>query len=264
MDDEGHRKYQILMGILVRVVTIGQIDVAHSTSSLSRFTACPPRKGHETRALLVFEYLKKRPTRRVVADSRDPIYRGGEDALDLDFTKELASNYSDSIEEIDVNLAERLIGEMEITVFVYSDHAHDKVSIRSITGKIIFVGRTQVIYSSNRQGAIETSTYGAEFCAMKNAVEELIALRYMQRCLGVKVEHASLICDDNMGVIQNATISESLVAISNHKTREAAAAAAAGIAHPIKTGGADNYADVLTKPQTLKCFSTLVGGFMYS
>ena len=264
MDDEGHRKYQMLMGILVWVVTIGRIDVAHSTSSLSRFTACP-RKGHETRALRVFGYLKKRPNRRIVVDSRDPIYKGGEDALDLDFTKELATNYPDSFEEIDVNLPEALIDEMEITVFVDSDHAHDKVSRRSITGIIIFVGRTPVIYSSKRQGAIETSTYGAEFCAMKNAVEELIALRYMLRCLGVKVEHASLICGDNMGVIQNATISESLlkkkhVAISYHKTREAAAA---GIAHPIKTGGADNYADVLTKPQTLKCFSTLVGGFMY-
>jgi hypothetical protein len=65
-----------------------------------------------------------------------------------------------------------------------------------------------------------------------------------------------------MGVVQNATISESLlkkkhVATSCHKTREAAAA---GIAHPIKTGG---FADVLTKAQTLKCFSTLVGGFMH-
>ncbi len=233
MSDEGHRKYQMLMGILVWVVTIGRIDVAHSTSSLSRFTACP-RQGHEDRALRVFGYLKKRPNRRIVVDSRDPICRGGEDALDLDFTKDLATNYPDAFEEIDVNLQKALIDEMEITVFVDSDHAHDKVSRRSISGILIFVGRTPVIYSSKRQGAIETSTYGAEFCAMKNAVEELIALRYMLRCLGVKVEHASLVCGDNMGVVQNATVSESLlkkkhVGISHHKTREAAAA---GIAHP--------------------------------
>jgi hypothetical protein len=264
MNDDGHRKFQMLMGILVWVVTIGRIDVAHSTSSLSRFTACP-REGHLDRALRVFGYLKKRPNRRVVVDSRDPIYRGGEDAVDLDFTKVLADNYPDAVEEIDVNLPKPLIDEMEITVFVDSDHAHDKVSRRSITGIIIFVGRTPVVYSSKRQGAIETSTYGAEFCAMKNAIEELIALRYMLRCLGVKVTHASMVCGDNMGVVQNSTISESLlkkkhVAISYHKTREAAAA---GIAHPIKTGGADNFADVLTKAQTLKLFCLLVGGFMH-
>ena len=263
LNDEGHRKYQMLMGILVWVVTIGRIDVAHSTSSLSRFTACP-RQGHMDRALRVFGYLKKRPNRRVVVDSRDHIYRGGGDAMDLDYTKEMASNYPDAFEEIDVNLPKALVDEMEITVFVDSDHAHDKVSRRSITGILIFVGRTPVIYSSKRQGAIETSTYGAEFCAMKNAVEELIALRYMLRCLGVTVKHASLVCGDNMGVVQNATISESLlkkkhVAMSHHKTREAAAA---GIAHPIEVGGDDNFADVLTEAQVLKCFCTLTGGFM--
>jgi hypothetical protein len=41
ISNKGHRKHQMLMGILVWVVTIGRIDVAHSTSSLSRFTACP-------------------------------------------------------------------------------------------------------------------------------------------------------------------------------------------------------------------------------
>ena len=63
---------------------------------------------------------------------------------------------------------------------------------------------------------------------MKTGVEETIAIRYMMRCLGVTVETASLICGDNMGVIQNSTIKWSLlknkhVAISYHKTREAAA-----------------------------------------
>jgi hypothetical protein len=40
--EEGHRKYQMLIGILVQVVTIGRIDVL-SLSSLSRFTACQDR-----------------------------------------------------------------------------------------------------------------------------------------------------------------------------------------------------------------------------
>ena len=62
-----------------------------------------------------------------------------------------------------------------------------------------------------RQGAIATSTYGAEFCAMKTAVEEVQSIRYMLRCLGVKVKHASLICGDNMGVIQNCQFPDSLL-----------------------------------------------------
>ncbi len=72
LNDEGHRKYQMLIGMLVWVITIGRIDVAHVTSSLSRFTACP-RQGHLERLLRVSGYLKKRPNRRIVVDSQEPI-----------------------------------------------------------------------------------------------------------------------------------------------------------------------------------------------
>ena len=85
------------------------------------------------------------------------------------------------------------------------------------------------------------------------------------RCLGVKVEIASLPCGDNLGVIQNSTIKSSLpkkkhVAISYHKTREAAAS---GIMHPIKIDGTINYADVLTKYQDLKTFQLITGSYFY-
>ena len=76
---------------------------------------------------------------------------------------------------------------------------------RSIMGLIAILGRTPVFYLSKRQGSIETSTYDAKFCAMKTGVEETIAIRYMMRCLGVKVEVTSLLCGDNLGVIQNSS-----------------------------------------------------------
>jgi hypothetical protein len=58
---------------------------------------------------------------------------------------------------------------------------------------------------------LATLTYGTEFCAMRTAVEELIVVCYMLQCLGVKVLHASLICGDNLRVIQNCTIKDSLL-----------------------------------------------------
>ena len=66
------------------------------------------------------------------------------------------------------------VDEMDITAFVDSDHAHDRMTRRSITGLLILVGRTPVYFMSKRQGAIATSTYGAELCAMKTAVEESV------------------------------------------------------------------------------------------
>ena len=154
-----------------------------------------------------------------------------------------------------------LIDELEITAFVDSDHAHDRVTRRSITGLLILVGRTPVYFMSKRQGAIETSTYGAEFCAMRSAVEEVQSVRYMLHCLGVKVKHTSLVCGDNKGVIQNCTIPESLlkkkhIVIASHKTREAAAA---GIIHPIKIMSINNFADILTKALGGKIFWRLIG-----
>eukprot|EP00957_Ditylum_brightwellii_P147855 11259140-Ditylum_brightwellii.AAC.1 len=89
---------------------------------------------------------------------------------------------------------------------------------------------------SKRQGAIETSTYSAEFCAMRTAVEEVQAIRYMLRCLGVKVKTSTLISGNNRSVILSSTVLGSLlrkkhVAIAYHKTRESVAA---GITHPVK------------------------------
>ena len=191
--------------------------------------------------------------------------RGGEEALQKDFTLELGSMYPDSAKELDANLPTPLVGEISITFFVDSDHRHDKVTKISITGLIAFLGRTPAFYLSKQQGAIETSTYGAKFCAMKPGLEEIIAIRYMMRCLGVNVETAILLFGDNMGVIQNSTIKSSLlkkkhVAISYHKTREAFAS---GTVYPIKTDGTINYADVITKSQDLKTFRLITGSYFY-
>jgi hypothetical protein len=87
----------------------------------------------------------------------------------------------------------------------------------------------------------------------------------MLRCLGVKVDYASYVCGDNHGVIQSILIKDSLlkkkhVPISYHNSKESVAA---GIAHPLKTKGTNNYVDVLTKAQALKYFCTLVGTVMF-
>ena len=79
--------------------------------------------------------------------------------LKLNFQDLLQSQYPDATEEIDCKVPKHLVGEMEITAFVDSDHAYDKVTRRSITGLLIFVGSTPIYFLSKRQGAIATSTY---------------------------------------------------------------------------------------------------------
>ena len=67
-------------------------------------------------------------------------------------------------------------------MFFDADHAHGIATRRSITGLMAFVGSTPVMWSSRRQGCIASSTYCAEFIAMRNAVKEIISLCYMLRC----------------------------------------------------------------------------------
>ena len=105
--------------------------------------------------------------------------RGGKEALGKDFTQDLGALYPDAAEELDANLPIPLVEEISITVFVDSDHGHDKVTRRSKTGLIAFLGQTPAFYLLKQQGAIETSTYGAKLCAMKTGVKETLAMRYM-------------------------------------------------------------------------------------
>lgn len=176
--DTNHQKYQTLVGMLVWIVTIGQLDVAHAMSSLSQFLA-HPREGHLKCLLQLFGYLKKKTNKRIIVDSCDSIHVGGKEALEQNLVEELADLYPDLTEEVDVNLPKPLVEELEITCFDDSNHAHGQISRHSIMGMIIFVGRTPVFYSSKQQGAIKTSTYGAEFCAMRCAVKEVMAIQYM-------------------------------------------------------------------------------------
>ena len=181
LDDEVYRKYQMLIGVLNWIVCICRMNVAFATALLLLFVDCP-RKGHLDLVLRVFGYLKKYNNRRILIDSKYPIRVGGKDPLNLDFRIMFEDQYPDAAEDIDTKVPDPLIYELEITVFVDSDHAHDKSPRISITGFLILVGRTPVYFMSKCQGYIATSTYGEKFCAMRNAVEEVQDVRYMLRC----------------------------------------------------------------------------------
>ena len=112
-----------------------------------------------------------------------------------------------------------------------------------------FVGSTIIFYGSKRQGAVATSTYSAEFMALRHATEEIIHLGYMMRCLGLPVTNTSRLYGDNLGVIQNAAnkdaeIKKKHVSISFHFVREAIAE---GIIVPYWLKGKTNLSDIMTK-----------------
>ena len=60
---------------------------------------------------------------------------------------------------------------VRITFYKDADHAHDILTQRSVTGILLFVNNTPVKAISKRQKTVETSTYGSELVAAKQAVE---------------------------------------------------------------------------------------------
>jgi hypothetical protein len=94
---------------------------------------------------------------------------------------------------------------LNTTVYFDSNVTHDKVTRRIITGCIVFVGNTPVHWTSKHQGAIATSTYYVEMCTAKHSAEEAVAMRYMLRALGIKVDQRTLLIGDTLGMLQTTT-----------------------------------------------------------
>jgi hypothetical protein len=246
LEDDMHREYQSLIGMLQWAVSLCHIDICFAVCSLSRFCACP-REGHFKRALWIWGYLKKYPGRSLKRDHNT--FQLQSELLDTDLI-DFTEQYAYAREKIDTKFPRPMGKELDVSVYVDSDHAHDKVSGRSISGVMVMVGSTPIIWKSKRQGAVQTSTYGAEFSAMRLATKETITIQYMLRALGINVSKPSNIAGDNAGVISNATVRDASlkkkhVALSYHSVRESVAA---GIIHPHKISGKNNIADLLTKP----------------
>ena len=164
LNEDGIRLYQTLIGMAQWACTIGRLDISFAVSSLSRFSAAP-REGHLELAVHLFGFLKKHPNRQIVIDSRPLVVP--EEFCQETFHPDFLEDYPDANEEIDPGLPKAFGMELETSIFFDADHAHDQKTRRSITGLIMFVGRTPVLWSSKRQGCIATSTYCAEFVAMR-------------------------------------------------------------------------------------------------
>jgi len=173
--------------------------------------------------------------------------------------------YRDAKEEVPVNMPEPLGKEAEIHCFVDANHASDKVSRRSQTGILVFLNRAPVLFFSKRQNSVETSTFGSEFTALKQAVELVKALCYKLRMFGVPLAGPANMYCDNEAVYKNATLPQSVISkkhhgCSYHFCREAVAS---GMVRVAKESTKTNLADLFTKTLPRDVREKLLERFMY-
>lgn len=101
------------------------------------------------------------------------------------YIKEL---YPDAEQAIPYDMPEPLGEPVFVTCFVDADHAGNRVTRRSHSGIIIYVNSTPIIWYSKRQNTVESSTFGSELIAMKQATDMGEALFYKLRMFGVPIK----------------------------------------------------------------------------
>ena len=116
-----------------------------------------------------------------------------------------ATAYEPLHEELPPNMPAARGAHMTIRVFVDSDHAGDTSTRRSRTGFIVFLNNAPVYWTSKKQTGVETSSFGSEFIAMKQACEYVRGLRYKLRMMGINLPAPAYIFADNQSVLANTT-----------------------------------------------------------
>ena len=246
LDPERHSHFRSLVGCANWLVILGRFDIAYAANTFSRFSN-EPRIGHLKGMIRVFGYLKRYDKGKIIIDPNYPNHELYE-SENYDNWKEFYPEAEEMLPDENDKI-EYLGPPVRITAYKDSDHAHDLVTRRSVTGILLFVNNTPVKWISKRQKTIETSTYGAELVAAKLAVETILTYRTMLRLMGANVEKKSLLLGDNKSVVINTTVPSSVLkkkhcALSYHKVREMIACNILNFAH---IDSSQNYSDILTK-----------------
>ena len=239
--------YHSLIGVLRWIVELGRADICVEVSMMSSHLALP-RVGHLKEVLHIFAYLKKHSNAEMVFDPSLPKFNP-EDFPEEDWSYSIYSGEM-SKEEIPPNMPKPLGTGFRLTVYVDSDHAGDTVTRRSRTGFVVFLNSAPIHWMSKKQTSTETSTFGSEFCAMKQATEYVRGLRYKLRMMGIPVEEPAYVYGDNQSVLANttkpgSTLKKKCTAIAYHFVRQGCASNEWRTAY-VNTH--DNVADLMTKP----------------
>ena len=137
-------------------------------------------EGHLDAIFRVFGYLKTKHNSQLVLDLSYPEINHSY-FPDNDWT----SIYGNVIEAIPPNAPTPHGKEVNLHLYVDSDHAGDKYTCWSRTGFFTFLNSTLITWKSKKQSTIETSDFGAEFVASKDGMETLRGLRYKLHMMGV-------------------------------------------------------------------------------
>jgi hypothetical protein len=101
--------------------------------------------------------------------------------------------------------------EVDLCLFVDSDHAGEQFTRRSRTGFVIYLNMAPIVWFSKRHTTVESSVFVAEFVAMKNGIDTPRGLRYKLRMMDVALNGPIFVYGDNMSIVHNTQRPESVL-----------------------------------------------------
>jgi hypothetical protein len=159
---------------------------------------CLPYEGHLEAVFHVFAYLALYHNMRVVFDPTYPSVNRGT------FIKtDWKSMYGDVKEIIPYDAPVPLEKEVDLRLFVDSEHAGEQFTRHSRTGFVIYLNMAPLLWFTNRQPTVKSSVFGAEFVVMKNGIETCRCLRYKLRMMVVTLSVPTFVYGENMSVVHN-------------------------------------------------------------
>ena len=86
---------------------------------------------------------------------------------------------------------------------------HDVITGHSASGILHFLNQTPLEWFSKRQVQVKTATYGSEFMAAQQAMEQIIDLHYTLRMFVIPLDGASWLFGNNKSIVTSSTIPHS-------------------------------------------------------
>jgi hypothetical protein len=121
------------------------------------------------------------------------------------------SMYGDVKEMIPSDAPVPRVKEVDLRLFVDSDHSGEQFTGRSRTGFVIYLNMAPIVWFSKSHPTVESSVFGAEFVAMNNGIETWCGLHYKLIMMGVALSGPTYVYGDNMSVVHNTQRPESVL-----------------------------------------------------
>ena len=187
---------------------LGRIDILLEINLHLQYMVSP-RIGYMRQLINIFAYLKQHTRLWIVINPEwfeiDWIPINNE-ANPADSAMLLKLMYPDSEEPDPPNMPISLDESIQLTCFYDANHAGNAITRKSQTGIIIYANMTPIQWISKKQNTVESSTFGSEFIALKQATEIIKGLRYKLKMLGVPLEAPVRLMCDSQSVVMNSSL----------------------------------------------------------